>query len=275
MYHLVLGHYRQQRLYNTVHARFQANNLQKVCIETVNQCPMKCQLNKQSNKNYSHLPPRTAILFPWETVAVDLIVPWKIKVNQIDLEFHVLTCIDPVSSVVEAIRIRNKTSEHIAEQFENCWLSRYPCPIKCIHNNHGEFIGWNFQEMLIQSRIQSKPTSVKNPQANAVCKLMHKTIADILRNIIKEHPPTHQHKAKQKIDNGLATCVHTMRCAVNHTMKTSPGAMVFNQDMLMNVHQLIADLESVRGRRQQQIENNTRRHDKKRIDYNYCIGEFV
>ena len=168
-YHLILGHCGQQRLYNTVRARFHAENLQKKCIEIVNKCPKKCQFNKQSNRSYGHLPPRIAALLPWETVAVDLIGPWKIKVNQIELEFHALTCIDPVSNVIEAIRIRNKTSEHVAEQFRNCWLSRYPRPLKCIHDNGGEFIGWNFQEMLTRAGIRSKPTSVKNPQSNAVC----------------------------------------------------------------------------------------------------------
>ena len=273
-YHLVLGHCGQQRLYNTVRARFHSNNLQSACIETVNRCPRRCQLNKQSNKNYGHLPPRTAELFPWETVAVDLIGPWKINVNNIELEFHALTCIDPVSNVVEAIRIRNKTSEHVAEQFENCWLARYPRPLKCIHDNGGEFIGWNFQEMLTRAGIRSKPTSVKNPQSNAVCERMHKTVADILRNIIKEDPPTHLDEAEQKIDNALATCIHALRCAVNNTMKTSPGAMVFNRDMLMNV-QLIADLASIRGRRQQLIDDNIMRQNKKRIDYNYRVGELV
>ena len=103
---------------------------------------------------------------------------------------------------------------------------------------------------------------------------MHKTVANILRNIIKLDPPTHQNEAEQKIDNALSTCVHALRCAVNHTMKTSPGAMVFNRDMLMNV-QLMTDLASIRGRRQQQIDDNIQRHNKKRIDYNYRVGELV
>ena len=101
---------------------------------------------------------------------------------------------------------------------------------------------------------------------------MHKTVADILRNIIKDDPPRHQEDAEQKIDNALGTCVHALRCAVNHTMKILPGAMIFNCDMLMNV-QLIADLESIRGCRQQQIHDNIRRHNNKRIDYNYQVRE--
>ena len=83
-YHLVLGHCRQQRLYNTVRMRFHSPNLQKDCVDMVNRCPQKCQMNKQTNRNYGHfLPPRIAGFFPWETVAVDLIGPWKIKINNI------------------------------------------------------------------------------------------------------------------------------------------------------------------------------------------------
>ena len=73
---------------------------------------------------------------------------------------------------------------------------------------------------------------------------MHKTVADILRNIVKDDPPIRRQEAEQKIHNALSTCVHALRCSVNHTMKTSPRAMVFNHDMLLNV-QLIADLESI------------------------------
>ena len=273
-YHLVLGHCGQQRLYNTVRARFHSTNLQKHCVEAVKRCPQRCQLNKQSNKNYGHLPPRAAGLFPWETVAVDLIGPWKIKINDVELEFRALTCIDPVSNIMEAIRIQNKTSEHIAEQFANCWLARYLRPSKCIHDNGGEFLGWNFQELLTRAGIKSRPTSVKNPQSNAVCERMHKTIADILRSTIKHDPPREQREAEQKIDNALATCIHALRCAVNHTMKTSPGAMVFNRDMFMDV-QLLIDLDSIRGRKQQRIDDNARRNNKKRIDYNYRVGDMV
>ena len=124
-YHLVLGQCGQQQLYNTVCARFHASNLGKACIRTVDRCPNKCHTNKQSNKNYGYLPPRVVRLCPSETVAaVDLIGPWKIKVNNIDLKFHAVMCNDPVSNVVDAIRIQNKTSEHVAgEQFKNCWLA--------------------------------------------------------------------------------------------------------------------------------------------------------
>ena len=117
-----------------------------------------------------------------------MIGPWKIKIGRVELEFIALTCIDPVSNVVEAIRINTKTSEHIAEQFANCWLSIYPRPLKCIHDNGGEFVGWILQELMTRYGIKSKPTTVKNPQSNAASERMQKTVANILRSIIKEDP---------------------------------------------------------------------------------------
>ena len=38
---------------------------------------------------------------------------------------------------------------------------------------------------------------------------------------------------------------------------------------------LITDLEAIRGRRQQQIDDNLRRTNRGRIDYNYQVGERV
>ena len=63
---------------------------------------------------------------PWDAVAVDLIGPWKISVSGIELEFLALTCIDPVTNITELIRIESKTAAHVAQNFTNVWLSRYP-----------------------------------------------------------------------------------------------------------------------------------------------------
>eukprot|EP00957_Ditylum_brightwellii_P044319 3362573-Ditylum_brightwellii.AAC.1 len=65
---------------------------------------------------------------PWDEVAVDLIGPWRMQVNGQEVEFNALTCIDPVTNLVEMIRLDNKTSGHVARQFENIWLARFPRP---------------------------------------------------------------------------------------------------------------------------------------------------
>ena len=37
------------------------------------------------------------------------------------------------------------------------------------------------------------------------------------------------------MDNVLVTCQHALCCDVNHTIQTSPGNLVFQQDMFINV----------------------------------------
>ena len=125
-----------------------------------------------------------------------------------------------------------------------------------------------------QAGIKSKPTIVKNPQANATCERMHKTVADILRTLAKEKPPSDNGEAKECVDNAMGSCIHALGCVVNHTMKTSPGALAFQRDMLMDAP-LVADLEAIRGRRQQRMDNNLRRTNKGRVDCNCHVGERV
>ena len=74
------------------------------------------------------MPPKIVTGAPWNEVALDLIGPWKIKLKtrskKKTYEFMALTAIDPFSNLPEIIRINNKTSRHVADQFNNLWLSR-------------------------------------------------------------------------------------------------------------------------------------------------------
>ena len=114
---------------------------------------------------HGHLPPRHVPLLPWDAVAIDLIGPWKAKLQGNDIEFNALTRIDPVTNLVEMIQLENKTSSHVAQQFANVWLSCYPRPNRCIHDNGGVFI-----EELVAFFLRELPNIVVagNPQAPQV-----------------------------------------------------------------------------------------------------------
>jgi hypothetical protein len=87
-----------------------------------------CQRQKLPRPQYGHLPPREGALLPWEEVALDLIGPWKVLLENESYNFDALTIIDPVSNFPDAIRLRNKTASHVG-LFENLWLARYPPPL--------------------------------------------------------------------------------------------------------------------------------------------------
>ncbi len=70
----------------------------------------------------------------WEEVSINLIGPWKAKVNGQQVEFNALTCIDMASNLVKLIRVDNKTAEHILDKFTQSWLCRYPHPVQCLRD---------------------------------------------------------------------------------------------------------------------------------------------
>ena len=187
---------------------------------------------------------------------------------------NAITCIDPVTNLVELICINNKTSPHVSNQFKNCWLSRYPRCNQCVHDNGGKFIGWPFQLLLARFGIKNVTTTVKNPQSNAICERMHQTVGNILRTVIYTNPPANQLEANQVLDNALATAMHATRCAVNSTLQNSPGSIVYNRDMLIDVP-LIADLTVIRDRRQALVDENLRRQNSKRREHTYTVGQYV
>jgi transposase InsO family protein len=120
----------------------------------------------------------------------------------------VLTCIDPVSNLVEIPRIHNKTAAHIGTIFENSWVARSPRPLRCIHDNGGEVLGIDFQRVLEINGIKDAPTTVKNPQSNEICKRMHQLAGNLLQTLELTHPPQTLQEAQVLVDSALATTMH-------------------------------------------------------------------
>lgn len=76
--------------------------------------------------------------------------------------------------------------------------------MQVIHDNWGEFIGHEFQDMLQEFGITAKPTKVKNPQLNAIVERLHRIMADILGVMIHISAPHNQPETTNMIDNALA-----------------------------------------------------------------------
>ena len=270
-FHEVLGHPGEERLRQAVSARFHHNELRRYISQL--RCDA-CQRHKLDGKGYGLLPEREVTAMPFNEVAVDLIGPWTIEVNGRSYEFNALTSIDLVTNLVELIRIDRKTSQHVRKRFEQSWLSRYPLPKRCIHDNEGEFTGAAFQGLLNALSIKDVPTTSRNPQANAVCERMHQTVGNVLRTILYSNPPQNVTGAADLVDQALATAMHAMRVNVSTTLGSSPGALVFGRDMFLDVP-LEADWLEIQKRRRQLVNESLRRANMKRRTYDYVQGQDV
>jgi transposase InsO family protein len=272
-FHQVTGHPGSKRLHMQISSRYYHRDLRRL-IDSY-KCD-HCQRHKLDGKGYGHLPEREIRSMPFEECAVDLIGPWKVQVRTKPYKFSALTIIDTVSNLVELVRIDEKTSAHIAKKFAQVWLTRYPWPARCIHDNGGEFIGPEFQLLLEGCRIKDVPTTSKNPQANSICERMHQTVGNVLRTLLHGQPPQQitGARAKEFIDEALSITMHAVRAGMHSTLGSSPGSLVFNRDMFLNIP-LIADWHAVTKRREHLVNENLMRENRKRRRHDYAIDNRV
>ena len=272
-YHLSLGHSGMSRLHDTMKMHFYHKNLRRTVENIVSTCD-SCQKNKNNVRGFGSTAPREAQLLPWRQVAVDCIGPWKLQVGQQIIPFSALTIIDQVTNLVEAVRLENMTSAHVALQFQNTWLSRYPRPISCIYDQGTEFTGHNFQQMLYQHNIRRSPIGSKSPQAKAICERMHQSVGNTLRVLRTLQPPAGVQNAQQLVDTALANAVYATRATFHSGLQATPGALAFHRDMVLDIP-FVADLETIRNNRQQLIDNRLILANRKRFSYDYVIGDEV
>ena len=169
-YHVVLGHCGYQQLYNIIWARFQMPTVQATRVA----------IWSPTTKNAHH----SAI--EWSCCELDRTLDRHRQWHRIRVQNpHLYWFYNQLGWSHSNLK-QNKTSQPIADQFKNCWLSNFPKPNKYVLDNGGEFIGQAF--LLAAAGIQSKPTTVKNPQLNAIYKQLHLTMGNILRLITRTNP---------------------------------------------------------------------------------------
>jgi transposase InsO family protein len=274
-YHETLVHaVGMERLKETINSHFHHPRLREAVRRHIQNCE-PCQRFKRGNRQYGQLPPREAPYAPWSEIHVDLVGPWDVTVNGITLYFNALTIIDPVTNLLEIARIQEKSAYHVGLQLEIGWLSRYPRPTRCVHDQGPEFVGKAFQDMLANAGIQDIPTTVKNPQSNAICERVHQTVAQVLRTLVHLYPPADMLEASDLIDRALATAQFAARnAATSSIMNNTPGALAFQRDMLLDIP-LIADFITIRDNRQAVIDERLRQANHRRVSHDYQIGERV
>ena len=96
----------------------------------------------------------------------------------------------------------------------------------------------------------------KNPQANAICECLHQTIGNLLCTLLHTNPPQNIADTNHLMDTALATVSYPARLALHHTLKVTPGTLVFQQDMLLDIP-LTADFELLWQHRQVGIDKTS------------------
>jgi len=271
-FHSVLIHPGSRRLYDTLSQHYYFHDMLRR-IETYTKKCQHCIQVKEPTVNYGQLPPREASFQPFFEVAVDSIGPWSVMIGNVETQVKALTIIDTVTCLTEIGRLNDSSAFEAARVFEQSWLYRYPRPTQCIFDAGTEFKA-DFAALLSHWDIKPKQTGVKNAQANAICERMHRTIGNLLRSLCHTNPPQNINDANLLVERALATTSHALRSTIHRTLNATPGAIVFNRDMFLDIP-YVADFIALRNHRQLVIDENLRKENNKRRNHDYNVGDMV
>ena len=93
----------------------------------------------------------------------------------------------------------------------------------------------------------------------SVIERMHLSLGQILRSILAQaklsNNEQHADLLNSYVDSALSSSLYAINCAINSTTKVSPGAFVFQRDMLLPI-QCITIWETVRRKKQIRAHHN-------------------
>jgi hypothetical protein len=262
-YHHYLQHPGHSCLEETMRSMMYWKGMRTTIQKYVKSC-RSFQVNKRHSQKYGHLPPKLVITTPWKELCVDLIGLYTLKgKNGSNIDFMCLTMINPTTSWFEMVELPvppagkgkkvifdkntkvaepyfDKSSAQISNLVYKTWFSRYPHCQYIIYNNGREF-KLHFQSLCDTYGIKRKPTSVKNPQANAILECIHAVLGNMLHT--SELDMAKSVKASD-INVFLSDAAWAI-CSTYHTvLKASPGAAIFGQDMRFDIP-FIADWQKI------------------------------
>jgi len=153
-------------------------------------------------------------------------------------------------------------------------MARHPWPKRGVHDNGGEFVGWEFQQFLDKCNVKDVTTASQNLQANSICERMHQSVRNILRTLLHGDPPENVSKANNMVDEVLSIAQHAMGTSVHTTLGSSPGALVFSQNMFLNVP-LSSVWHAITQKREHLVNYRLMKQNTQRRMYDYAPNQKV
>jgi hypothetical protein len=138
------------------------------------------------------------------------------------------------------------------------------------YNNGSEF-KLNFEYLCETYDIKRKPTTEKNPQANAILERLYQVLGQMLRTSKLNMAKT---KTPDDVDVFLNNAAWAIRSTYHTVLKDFPGAAIFGRDMLFDIP-FIADWNKIGDYRQRQTDLSTACKNNKQINYEYKVGNKV
>jgi hypothetical protein len=96
-------------------------------------------------------------------------------------------------------------------------------------------MGVDFQRVLQCFGIKDIPTSVCNPQSNAICECLHQSVGNALHIYLSQDIALNINNIGKIVDSALATALHASRSTIHRNLGMTPAGIIFHRDMFLNI----------------------------------------
>ncbi len=120
-----------------------------------------------------------------------------------------------------------------------------------------------FEHLCVSYGIKRKPTTVRNPQANAILERVHQVIGQMLRTAELDMAKS---VVPDDVDVFIDNAAWAIRSTYHTVLKASPCAAIFGRDMLFDIP-FLANWNKIGDYRQSQTDRSAERENNKRVDY--------
>ncbi len=144
----------------------------------------KCQLGRTD-----HPPPPALLTLPPQPTELNMQIHAYLFGPLRDMgrnKKYILTITDPFTNYVELVALPYKEAPTVCEAIFNRWICRYSVPIKIVTDQGGEFCNELSAELYKLLQTSHLHTLSRHPACNSQAKVVNKTIAKYLRNLVRD-----------------------------------------------------------------------------------------
>ncbi len=123
----------------------------------------------------------------------------------------------------------------------------------------------HFETLCNSYGIKRKPTTIKNPQENAICEGVHQVLGTMMRTSELDMADSVE---PADIDTLIDNAAWEIHSTYHTVLIASPGAAIFGWDMLFDIL-FLADWKQIGDYWQHQTDRSNKHENDKQVDYNY------
>ena len=222
------GHLGQKKTYERLRASFFWHGMSRDCHSYVRTCAI-CSVNKKPT-----IRPKAALGsyhagFPMERVHIDIVGPLQTSSRG---NKYILMMIDQFTKWVEIVPLSTQTAEVVARAVVEGFFARMGCPLQ-LHTDQGRnFESALFKELCERLEIAKTRTTPYRPCSNGQVERYNRTLLQMIRCYISEHPDTWD------------AYLPYLASAINSTVHSNTG---FTPNMMMLGREVLQPIELMTG----------------------------